>query len=411
MLAFFRFSANAASGGEPQRITAELVSGRYFELLGVGAAVGRTIGPEDDAAPGGLPVAVLSYAYWQRAFAGDRAAIGQTVVVNGQRVTIIGVSAGSFTGLELDFQPDVRLPMAMAPRVAPFPWIGLEQDQIRWVQVFARLAPGVSPRQADAALQPFYAGWIDRALAGPFAGTSETERAVFRRSALTLQPGSAGTSYLRRDWSTPLLAMSALAGLLLLLTAVNVAGLFIGRGVERRGELALRLSLGASRGRVVRELVLESLLLIAVGGAIGVWLAPLAADAVVPFLPIADGVPNVSAALSGRVLVVALAFLGVVALVAGLLPAWLTTRVDSGRTHWPDIDAGAAARPLSPAPGRGRRSRCRCCSSSPAACSSARSGSSRRSVPASRPTRSSPSASIRRSAAIRGRASRICTRG
>ncbi len=328
VLAFFRFSANASSGGEPQRITAELVSGRYFELLGVGAAVGRPIGPEDDAAPGGLPVAVLSYAYWQRGFAGDRAAIGQTLVVNGQHVTVIGVSAASFTGLELDFQPDVRLPMAMAPRVAPFPWIGLEQDQIRWAQVFARLAPGASPRQAEAALQPFYAGWIDRALAGPFAGTAETERAAFRRSALTLQPGSAGTSYLRRDWSTPLLAMSALAALLLLLTAVNIAGLFIGRGIERRGELALRLSLGASRGRVVRELTLESLLLIAAGGAIGVWLAPLAADAVVPFLPISDGVPNVSAALSGRVLVVTLAVLGAVALVAGVLPAWLTTRVD-----------------------------------------------------------------------------------
>jgi predicted permease len=254
--------------------------------------------------------------------------VGQTLVVNGQRATIIGVSAASFTGLELDFQPDVRLPMAMAPRVAPFPWIGLEQDQIRWLQVFARLAPDASPRQAEAALQPFYAGWIDRALAGPFAGTAETERGAFRRSALTLQPGSAGTSYLRRDWSTPLVAMSALAGLLLLLTAVNIAGLFIGRGVERRGELALRLSLGASRGRVVRELMLESVLLIAVGGAIGVWLAPLAADAVVPFLPIADGVPNVSAALSGRVLVVTLAVLGVVALVAGVLPAWLTTRVD-----------------------------------------------------------------------------------
>ena len=328
VLAFFRFPANAASGSEPQRITAELVSGRYFELLGVGAAAGRTIGPEDDAGPGGHPVAVLSHAYWQRAFGGDRAVVGRTLVVNGQRVTIVGVSAAAFTGLELDFQPDVRLPMAMAPRVAPFPWIGLEQDSIRWVQVFARLAPGASPGQAEAALQPFYAGWIERALAGPFAGAADTQRAAFRRSALTLQPGSAGTSYLRRDWSTPLLAMSALAGLLLLLTAVNVAGLFIGRGVERRGELALRLSLGASRGRVVRELMLESLLLIAAGGAIGIWLAPLAADAVVPFLPISDGVPNVSAALSGRVLMATLGVLGLVALVAAVLPAWLTTRLD-----------------------------------------------------------------------------------
>lgn len=328
VLAFFRFAANAASGGEPQRITAELVSGRYFELLGVGAAAGRTIEPEDDAGPGGVPVAVLSYAYWQRAFAGDRAAIGRTLVVNGQSVTIIGVSAASFTGLELDFQPDLRLPMAMAPWVAPFPWIGLEQDGIRWVQVFARLEPGASPRQAEAALQPFYAGWIDGALAGPFSGAAETDRALFRRSALTLQPGSAGTSYLRRDWSLPLLALSALAGLLLLLTAVNVAGLFIGRGIERRGELALRLSLGASRGRVARELTLESLLLIAAGGALGAWLAPLAAGGVVPFLPIADGVPNVSAALSGRVLGVTLAVLGVVTLVAGVLPAWLATRVD-----------------------------------------------------------------------------------
>jgi predicted permease len=328
VLAFFRFSANAAAGEEPQRITAELVSGSYFEVLGVAAAVGRTIGPEDDAGPGGHPVAVLSHAYWQRAFAGDRAVVGKTLVVNGQPVTVIGVSAAPFTGLELDFQPDVRMPMAMASRVAPFPWIGLEQDRMRWAQVFARLRPGVSPRQAEAALQPFYAGWIDRALAGPFAGSDAAELAAFRRSALVVEPGAAGTSYLRRDWSTPLLAMSALAGLLLLLTAVNVAGLFIGRGVERRGELALRLSLGASRGRVVRELIVESALLVAVGGVVGIWLAPIAAELVVPFLPIAEGVPSVAPALSGPVLGATIALLAVVALVSGVLPAWLATRVD-----------------------------------------------------------------------------------
>jgi predicted permease len=328
VLAFFRFSANAASGEDPQRIVAELVSGNYFDVLGVAAHVGRTIGPQDDAGPGGQPVAVLSHAYWQRAFGSDRAVIGRTLVINGQRVTVIGVSAATFTGLELDFHPDVRMPMAMSPRVAPFPWIDLEQDRMRWVQVFARLRPGVARPQAEASLQPFYASWLDRALAGPFAGSDTAEIAAIRRSALAVEPGAAGTSYLRRDWSTPLMAMSALAGLLLLLTAVNIAGLFIGRGVERRGELAVRLSLGASRGRVVKELMIESVLLVAVGGAIGVWLAPLAADLVVPFLPIADGVPNVSPALSGRVLGATIGILTLVALVSGLLPAWLATRVD-----------------------------------------------------------------------------------
>ena len=328
VLAHFRFPANAAVGSGSERITAELVSGRFFELLGISATVGRTIGPRDDLAPGSGPVAVLSHAYWQRAFGGDRDVVGRTLSVNGQRLSIIGVSEARFTGLELDFHPDVRIPITMAPAVAPFGWISLEGQNTRWVQVFARLRPGVTPGQAAAALEPFYRGWTARAIDGAFAGSPAADRELFRRSALAVEPGAAGTSYLRRDWSLPLRAMSALAALLLLLTAVNVAGLFIGRGVERRGELAVRVSLGASRWRLVRELMVESLLLIVVGGAAGVWLAPLAADAVVPFLPVTDGVSNVSTALSGRVVALAAALLAIVALVAGVLPAWLATGRD-----------------------------------------------------------------------------------
>jgi predicted permease len=327
VLAHFRLSANVAGTGEAHRVTAELVSGRFFELLGVGAIEGRTITPADDV-PHGEPVAVISSAYWRSAFGGDRRVVGRRLVVNGHAVTIVGISEARFTGLELDFQPDVRMPLALLPRVAPFGWIGLENQSTRWVQVFARMQPGASASQVEAAIQPFYRGWLDRALRGPFAGSGAAEREQFQQSAIAAQPGAAGTSYLRGDWATPLQAMSGLAGLLLLLTAVNVAGLFIGRGIERRGELALRLGLGANRWQLVRELTVESLLLVVAGGSAAVLLAPGAAEAIVPFLPVAEEAPTISIALSSRIVAVGVGLMLVVAVIGGVLPAWLATRVD-----------------------------------------------------------------------------------
>jgi putative ABC transport system permease protein len=331
LLCHFRLFANVRGRGETQRITVELVSGNYFEVLGVGAALGRTLTPNDDRHPGAHPVAVLSYDYWMSDFAGDPAVLGQTLQFNGQLLTIVGVSEKGFTGVDLDFQPQIRVPMMMTATLFPsMTWVGLENSGMRWVEVFGRLKPGVSLVQAQAALQPLYHSWMQSALdAGAFGQPSESDRKKFLQSSLTVRTGAHGTSFLRRDWSTPLRALGVMSGLLLLLTCVNVATLFIDRGIARRGELAVRLALGATRARIVCQLLVESLILAALGGAAGIWLAPLATKFLIPLLPVTtDGPPNISAGLNGSILFVSLAATAVAAVLSGLLPALLSTRVD-----------------------------------------------------------------------------------
>ena len=331
LMCHFRLFANVGTGAETQRLTVELVSGNYFEVLGVEAALGRTLTADDDRQPGAHPVAVLSHECWQNLFAGDPAVLGRTIRFNGNPLTIVGVSAKGFTGVDLDYSPQVRVPLAMTGTLFPsMSWVGLENTTMRWVQAFGRLKPGVSLAQAQASLQPAYRAWVQAGLdSGAFGQVAESDRQAFLQSPLAVVSGARGTSFLRRDWSAPLQGMGAMAALLLLLTCVNVAGLLLGRGIARRGEIAVRLALGASRGRVVRQLLVESLLLVILGGAAGVCLAPMVMGGLAQLLPVTtDGPPNISPSLNGVILLVSLVVTAGVALLAGLVPALLATRVE-----------------------------------------------------------------------------------
>lgn len=325
LLCRFQFTANIRGHDRAERLAAELVSGNYFATLGVGATIGRTIGLEDDIHPGAHPVAVLSHDYWVTRFGARADVIGQTLHLNGQAFTIVGVSAPGFGGVELDHRPAVRIPMMMAEQVIPhLSWIKLEQPGARWVQAIGRLRPGVSAAVARAALQPLY----QHSLAELAAALNADDQRKLRQSTLEISSAELGLSELRKDWTGPLGALTAMVGLVLALTCVNLANLHIARAAQREGELALRMALGASRPRVIAQLVAESLVLATIGGAAGLVLAAALAEQLLPFLAGRDGPANLALAFDWRFLGAGLGLTTMVVLASGLAPAVLSTRLD-----------------------------------------------------------------------------------
>jgi predicted permease len=329
LLCRYRFAASLGNRGETDRITAEMVSGNYFQLLGVKAAIGRTITLEDDRKPGAHPVAVLSYDGWMNRFGGDRGVIGQVIRINGRPMTIIGVSERGFDGVELGFSPQVRLPIMMTAGMISLPEIALERQMTRWVQVFGRLKPGVTTQQAAAALRPLYYSITEATIrSGGLEGQPERNKGRFLASSIEVLPGGQGTSFLRRMMSTALWALMAMAGVMLLMTCVNVANLLVGRGVQRQPELAIRMAIGAGRARIVRQLLSESALLAVFGGGAGVLLAAWTTPLLVRLIPTPEGSLRLPAEADWRILGFSLAVSAGAALLFGLAPALLATQVE-----------------------------------------------------------------------------------
>jgi predicted permease len=325
----FRFAANVGARGETRRVTAEMVSGEYFRALGVSAALGRTLTPEDDRLPGRQPVAVLSHDYWASAYGKDPDVLGRTITVNGEPLTVIGVSQRGFTGVEPDVSPAVRVPITMSDRMIPFlSWIRLDAPRARWVQVFGRLKPGVSRSAARTALDPVYQSVVREML-----GVSASE------STLEVLAGSRGLSDLRRGWAAPLWALLGMVGVVLLLACVNVAGLLIGRGVEREGELALRMALGGGRGRIVSQLLLEGVALAMLGGIGGALLAPALVRTLTTLVSTEEPL-GVSFGVGWRVLAFCAAATVISVLVSAVVPAILSTRLSPARVLGRTLSSG-----------------------------------------------------------------------
>ncbi|MGB9458725.1 MAG: ABC transporter permease [Bryobacteraceae bacterium] len=315
------------SEGRTELVSAELVSGNYFPVLGVRAAVGRVFAASDDLVQGGHPLVVLSYGYWTTRFGADPSVIGRKVEVAGYPMTIVGVSQAGFDGVEKGYSPQIRIPMMMKHEVTNGPWYSLNDRRGRFVQAFGRLKPGETLEQAKAGLQPLFHQILNGEVREKeFAKTTDYTRQQFLRMWMNLLPASKGHSYLREQFSKPLLALMGMVGLVLLIACSNLANLLIARATARQKEIAVRLALGASRARIVSQLVLESVLLSLAGGAAGVVLALWIDHALLAFLPASVASMTLTATPDRQVLLFTLAVSVLTGLVFGLAPALQASR-------------------------------------------------------------------------------------
>jgi len=334
MFCRFPTSVSLGFGDRTERLDAELVSGSYFPVLGVTAAIGRTLTPDDDRVPGGHPVAMLSHSFWQSRFSSDPSIVGKRIVANGYTYSVIGVSQAGFDGVELGYHSKVFVPMMMKAQMTPRsggPSGGLEDRSLSWVTAFGRLKPGIRVAQANRSLRPLMRSILEVEVQEPrLQHYSNYDRAQFLKSTVELLPGSQGWSSLREQMQTPLWVLAALSGAVLLLACANLANLLLARATTRDREMAVRLAIGADRRRIIRQLLVESLLLSAIGTVVGLGLAFLADRVLLATYFSADSAGDfpISSVPDARVLVFALGTMLLTTLVFGLAPAIQSSQAD-----------------------------------------------------------------------------------
>ncbi|HYN07321.1 MAG TPA: ADOP family duplicated permease [Vicinamibacterales bacterium] len=301
-------------GGDPETAVQQFVSGNVFATLGLRPAVGRLLSEQDDVVPGGHPVVVLSHDYWQRRFASDPAVVGRTFRMDGGLYEITGVAAKGFTGTEPGAVTDFFVPAMMNPEA-------LKISGWSWFRIWLRPRPGVDPRQVEALLHSrFQAEHIERARSfAPDTPRSRVE--AFLTERLVLQPAGAGASVIQKTFRRPLWILASLATLLLLIACGNVANLQITRALARRGELALRLSLGATRGRLLQLMLFESALLATLACGAGALFAWWAAPFIVSMLAPAERPVRLILDLDVRAVAIGVSLIVAVTMIFGLAHA------------------------------------------------------------------------------------------
>jgi len=312
-------------GGQAERIQGTIVSGNYFTALRIQPALGRGFVPEEDKTRGSHPVVALSYGLWQRRFGADPGLVGKALNLNGVNFTVVGIAPPEFTGAVPGIAPDVYVPVMMQGQVSPSwkfdPLFGPRSRNLSWLEVLGRLKPGVSREQATAAMTAL-GSQIAKANPNPDGSPRFEPKFV-------LEDGSRGHTYLLRDLRFPLQMLMATVGLILLIACANVANLLLARAGARQKEIAVRLAVGAGRGRLIRQLLTESALLSTLGGVGGLALAASISGLVVSYTP-----PNnfSTLTLDNRLDLRALGFTVAISLVTGFLfglaPALSASRPD-----------------------------------------------------------------------------------
>jgi predicted permease len=276
---------NVSYGDQTERVRGELVSGNFFEVLGVQPWVGRLFTQEDDRAPGAHPVAVLSYAFWERRFAKDPSLIGKTILINEHPVTVLGVTPPGFFGVSLSNNPDVRVPLMMTPVFSPLLPTRLQSRNHHWLTLMARRKPEVTLEQAQASLSVLYQQILEVEAQQLPANVSAARRERFLGWRIALLPGDQGLRYLQTELRTSLLLLFGATCAVLLILCANLANLMMARATVRAQETAVRLALGAGRLRLLRQWLTEGVVLAVIGGTAGVFVALWIKAGLLLFIP------------------------------------------------------------------------------------------------------------------------------
>ena len=310
---------------------AEVVTGNYFQLLGLKPAVGRLLTPQDDTAKNANPVLVLSYSYWKTRFAGARDVVGQTVLINGHAFTILGVAPENFDSGIGGYKPGVFIPISMVEIAMPWmaPRDDLSNHQSAWLTLVARLKPGVTASQAEASMGPLWHSLRANELTLYKSSSERFKKNFLDNSRIKVLDDSKGFSPGRMELQKPLVILMSMAGLLVFLCAINVATLLLLRAAGRAREMSMRYALGAKRSRIIRQLLVEGGLLGMGGAAAGLALAPIVATALVRLMSYADpGSEPYAATVDARVLLFTLGITVTVSLLFSIAPVLHFLRPD-----------------------------------------------------------------------------------
>jgi len=319
----------ASSDAEPKRMEVQLVSGSYFNVLGINPRLGRLITDDDDKVSGMHPVAVLSHAYWQSQLGGDENVVGKGLTIDKTQYTIIGVAPGNFAGTTVGQAPDVWIPLAMEAQIPPAHWNIRTEKNAQSLYLLGRLKDGVSRDQANAAVNVLFKRFLQD-LAGPQPSAENLQN--MQRARIELTAAGKGIDGVRREFRFPLEILMVVVGLVLIISCANIANLLLARAAVRKKEIALRLALGARRGSIIRQLITESLILAFLGGAAGLALAWWGSQLLITMASSGPRPLPLEVTPNARILGFSLLVSVLSALVFGATPALHATSVDLNAT-------------------------------------------------------------------------------
>ena len=320
-------TVNLSTGSEQEPVRGEFVSGSYFSVLGVTPQIGRLIDRSDDTELGASPVVVLSHGYWKNQLGGTPNVIGRKVLIDHYPMTVIGVAPATFVGVDPLAPPALWIPATMVEQTSALErgWNRALDRRTAWLHVFARLAPNARLAEVKPPLQVWFRRMLEEdTRQADFPQVTAERREAFLASSIDVMPAGRGVSNLRLLLNQPLRVLMGGTLVLLLLASLNVGGLLLARGAARSGELATRMAMGASRRQLAGQLLVESTLLTAAGGALGVLVAPVLSTTVLSYLTYAD---DIGVSLDARALLFALLTTGIAAALCGLAPMFQMRRV------------------------------------------------------------------------------------